>query len=819
MIKKISFFYEHYILGYPALVLTLLSIILAVSLSNINNFKLDASADTLILDDDKDLKLFREINDRYESNDFLILTVTDKNKDIFANETLEHIHNLTLEIEEFASVQAVTAITNIPLVSSSKKPLTELIDNVPNIFSKDIDPELAQQEILTSPIYRDLVISQDAKTTAMQVTLKKNIELKEALIKKELYYKKYRQDASFETQYLLSKQEYNSITEIQKEKISNLIKDIRKVQEKYTSDRYEIRLGGIPMITDDMVTFIKNDLINFGFGVLIFILATLVIIFRKLIWVMTPIINCIYSVLFMIGLLGYLDWKVTVISSNFISLMLILTLSMNIHIIVRYRQIYTSSNHDKRLSIIQTTRKMIWPCLYTALTTIVAFASLIFSDIKPVMDFGYMMVLGLTTLFLTSFFLLPCLIMIFSNRKNSIVHENQTKLFVTDFLGTITISSGKSIYVIFTLVTLVTVYGLSLLKVENSFINYFRADTEIYKGMQLIDNELGGTTPMDIIIKFKDEKKLTSENDEFEDLLGDEDEPVESNWFTTDKINKIKYVHDYLDENYYIGKVLSFASSIRVAEIVNDDKELNSLEMSLLYKKLPDEVKDIAVTPYLSIDNNEARINIRILDSNPDLRRADLINKIQNDLNQDPYLKTEKITLTGILLLYNNMLQSLFDSQIKSLGFVMLIIATMFLILFKSIALMVIGIVPNLISALLVLGIMGIMKLPLDMMTITIAAITVGIAVDNSIHYIYRFKEELKICGNYEQTILICHSTIGKAIFFTGITVIFGFSILILSNFIPTIIFGVLTGFAMLVALIAVLTLLPRMLITLKPIK
>ena len=817
MIKKISYFYEHYILGYPALVLTLLSIILAVSLSNINNFKLDASADTLILDDDKDLKLFREINDRYESNEFLILTVTDRNKDIFANETLEYIHNLTLEIEEFASVQSVTAITNIPLVSSSKKPLTELINNIPNIFSKDIDPELAQEEILTSPIYKDLVISQDAKTTAMQVTLKKNTELKEALIKRELYYKKYKQDASFETQYLLSKQEYNNISETQKKKISNLIKDIRKVQEKYTSDRYEIRLGGIPMITDDMVTFIKNDLVNFGLGVLIFILATLVIIFRKLIWVMTPIINCIYSVLFMVGLLGYLDWKVTVISSNFISLMLILTLSMNIHIIVRYRQIYTSLNQDKMLSIIQTTRKMIWPCLYTALTTIVAFASLIFSDIKPVMDFGYMMVLGLTTLFLTSFFLLPCLIMIFSNRKNSIIHENQTKLFVTDFLAGVTINSGKSIYVIFTLVTLVTVYGLNLLKVENSFINYFRSDTEIYKGMQLIDNELGGTTPMDIIIKFDDEK-LTSENDEFEDLLGDEDEPVESNWFTTDKINKIKYVHDYLDKNFYIGKVLSFASSIRVAEIVNDDKELNSLEMSLLYKKLPDEVKDIAVTPYLSIDNNEARINIRILDSNPDLRRADLIKKIQNDLNQDPYLKTEKITLTGILLLYNNMLQSLFDSQIKSLGFVMLIIATMFLILFKSIALMVIGIVPNLLSALLVLGIMGIMKLPLDMMTITIAAITVGIAVDNSIHYIYRFKEELKTCGDYEQTILICHSTIGKAIFFTGITVIFGFSILILSNFIPTIIFGVLTGFAMLVALIAVLTLLPRMLISFKPI-
>ena len=817
MIKKISLLYEQYIIRHPGMVLIVLSIILMISLTNINNFKLDASADTLILEDDKDLNLFREINDRYGSNEFLILTVTDKHKDIFANETLNYINNLVTEIQNFTNVQSVTAITNVPLVSSSKKPLTELINNIPDIFSKDIDPEIAKQEILTSPIYKDLVISADAKTTAMQITLKNNVSLKDALVKRDEFYKKYQQDSSFEAKYLESKQVYSDFSEIQKKNINSFIKDVRKIQEKYTSDRYEIRLGGIPMITNDMVAFIKNDLINFGFGVLLFILGTLVIIFRKLIWVVTPVINCIYSVLFMIGLLGYLDWKVTVISSNFISLMLILTLSMNIHIIVRYRQIYSSSNQGKRLSLIETTQKMIWPCLYTALTTIVAFASLIFSDIKPVIDFGYMMVLGLTTLFLTSFVLLPSLIMVFSNNKNSKIQENKTRLFITDFLAKITINSGKSIYVALLLVTVITIYGLNLLKVENSFINYFRSDTEIYKGMQLIDNELGGTTPMDIIIKFNDSES-TVEKDEYEDLLGEEEESVESNWFTTDKVNKIKYVHDYLDRNKYIGKVLSFASSIRVAEIVNDDKELNSLEMSLLYKKLPDEVKDIAVTPYLSIDNNEARINVRIIDSNPNLRRADLIEKIQNDLNQDAYLKSEQITLSGILLLYNNMLQSLFDSQIMSLGFVMLIIAAMFLILFKSIALMIIGIVPNLISALLVLGIMGIMNLPLDMMTITIAAITVGIAVDNSIHYIYRFKEELKICKDYEKTVVICHSSIGKAIFFTGITVIFGFSILILSNFIPTIIFGVLTGFAMFVALIAVLTLLPRMLISFKPI-
>ena len=816
MKKKISQIYDEYILRYPALILAFLVIILILSLSNMDNFKLDASADTLILEDDKDLKVFREVSGRYKTNDFLVLTVTDKNQDIFSKDTLNYIKNISERISKFENVQAVTSIVNIPLVTSSKKPLTELINNVPNIFSDDINLDMARSEILTSPVYKDLVISDDAKTTAMQILIKDNINLEMARNKRDELLKKYRIDSHFKEEYLIKKRTYDELYEEHNNQIGKLIEQVRTIQKKYTNERYEIRLGGIPMITDDMITFIRSDLINFGIGVLIFILSTLVIIFKKLIWVVTPVVNCIYSVLFMIGLLGFLDWKVTVISSNFISLMLILTLSMNIHIIVRYRQIYTALKYNKKQSVLSTLQKMVWPCLYTALTTIVAFASLIMSDIKPVIDFGYMMVLGLTTLFITSFILLPCLIMLYSNEDNSLVNNNQTKLMFTQYLARITIKSHKSIYVVFSILIVITIYGLNQLKVENSFINYFRSNTEIYKGMQLIDNKLGGTTPMEVIIKFK-ETDIKNEDEEFSDLLGDEG-PIESNWFTTDKINKIKYVHDYLSKNEYIGKVLSFASSIRIAEIVNNNKELNSLEMSLLYKKLPQEVKDIAVTPYLSIDDNEARISMRILDSNQELRRAKLIQDIRNDLSNDKYLQSEEITLTGILLLYNNMLQSLFDSQIKSLGFVMLIIALMFLILFRSFSLMLIGIIPNLISALLVLGIMGILNLPLDMMTITVAAITVGIAVDNSIHYIYRFKEELKRHNDYNKTILECHSTIGNAIFFTGITVIFGFSILILSNFIPTIIFGVLTGFAMFVALIAVLTLLPRLLITFKPI-
>ena len=516
MKKKISQIYEEYILSYPALVLVFLVLILITSLSNMDNFKLDASADTLILEDDKDLKLFREVSNRYKTNDFLVLTITDNNKDIFSTDTLAYIKLISEKISKFKNVQSITSIVNIPLVSSSNKPLTELINNVPNIFSDDINLDMAKSEILTSPVYKDLVISDDAKTTAMQILIQDDKNLEIARIKRDELFEKYRKDSYLKEEYFTKKRIYDDLYEKHNKQISKLIEEVRTIQKKYTNERYEIRLGGIPMITDDMITFIRNDLINFGIGVLIFILSTLVIIFKKLIWVIAPIINCVYSVLFMIGLLGFLDWKVTVISSNFISLMLILTLSMNIHIIVRYRQIYSTLKWNKKESVLSTLQKMVWPCLYTALTTIVAFASLIMSDIKPVIDFGYMMVFGLTTLFITSYILLPSLIMLYSNKDNSLVSNSQTKLSFTEYLARITIKSQKSIYIVFSLLIVITIYGLNQLKVENSFINYFRSNTEIYKGMQLIDNKLGGTTPMDVIIKFK-EPDPKNEDDEFSD--------------------------------------------------------------------------------------------------------------------------------------------------------------------------------------------------------------------------------------------------------------------------------------------------------------
>jgi uncharacterized protein len=822
MIKNISHIYLHLILKNPKRVLLVMLLVLISMLPFSANFKLDASADSLILENDKDLLTYKDTVERYSTQEFIVMTYTPKQGKIFDVNNLLLIENLKEKLLSIENISSVISIIDIPLVESSEIPLIEMANNVPTIFSGGIDIIKAEDEILNSPIYKDLIISDDGETTAIQINLNKN----NALIslsnqKRELTEKRKYHGISSKELIRLEEitKSYMETKETHGQEIHNLLKSVRLIQNQFSEKHnVELRIGGIPMIADDMIIYVKNDLINFGIGVFFFIVVTLIIIFREFRWVMLPIASCIYAVLFMICLLGLLNWQVTVISSNFISLMLILTLSMNIHLIVRYRQLSSSCSNQYDL-VSMTTCQMVRPCLYTALTTIVAFASLIFSDIKPVIDFGYMMTFGLIVTFITSFILLPSILLL-SRKIESDEHGN-SQFWFTKLLANLTINEGKYIVLITITILLSTVYGISQLRVENSFINYFKSNTEIYKGMRQIDEKLGGTTPLDIIIKFEDSVVEVSSDDEFGDGLLDDDDDVDvgSQWFTIKKINKIKQVHDYLDSLPEVGKVLSLASTIRVAEKLNGDKELNGMEMALLYKRVPLEVKNMAVNPYISIESNEARISARILDSKADLRRNDLINKIQYDIEKKLDFKKESYFLTGILILYNNMLQSLFDSQILSLGFVMAGIFLMFMVLFKSVMLSIIGIIPNLLAATFVLGLMGLINLPLDMMTITIAAIAIGIAVDNSIHYIYRFREEYESTKDYELALYRAHDSIGRAIFFTSITIIFGFSILVLSNFVPTIIFGLLTGLAMFIALLAVLTLLPKLLISFKPFR
>ncbi len=784
-------FYQYNILKNPSLILVLLLICLCFFGYFSKNFRLDASSETLLIEGDPDLKYLNEINKKYGAKEFLVLTYTPKNS-MVAKESIKNLLNLKSEIQKLEWVHSVITLLDIPLLNSSDEPLIERLQNYSTLKSEGIDKERGFNEILNSPVFRNFVISEDGKTSGIIVYLKSKVEEQFKNEKEKELYKDN-----------LKKQNHKNILEI------------RKIIKNFSSTS-KIHLGGIPMIADDMMTFIKNDIVVFGVGVFIFIIATLWYVFRQLIWILVPISSCFFSVLIMTGLLGLLGWKVTVISSNFIALMLILTMAMNIHMSTRYLQLTKQFPRLNKFKIISlTTSKMFWPILYTALTTIFAFLSLVFSEIKPIIDFGYMMTFGLIISFIITFTLLPTLISLLKFDKISLKKEQGSS--ITGFFSQISKSKQNTIFGITIIVIFLSIFGISKLEVENSFINYFDKNTEIYKGMKLIDEKLGGTTPLEVILKFPKQDEVDQKSDDEEDDWGDEDENDDKYWFTKDKIDKIKRVHNYLDSLEPVGKVLSFSSIIEVATQLNNNKELGSLEMGVLYTKIPDNIKKEIVDPYISIKDSEARISLRIKDSLDNLRRNDLLIKINSDLENKLNLKKEEFKLGGVLILFNNLLQSLFKSQILTLGFVMLGILIMFIVLFKNLKLALIGVVPNFIAAFFILGLIGLLGIPLDMMTITIAAITIGIAVDNSIHYIYRFKEEYAKLKNYNKTLELCHSTVGKAILNTSITIVFGFSILIMSNFIPTIYFGVFTGIAMLLAMVSVLTLLPSLLLKIKP--
>ena len=788
--------YQNIVLKNPKAILVLLIITILSFGYYTKDFRLDASSETLLIDGDPDLAYLKEVSERYGSREFLILTYTP-NEGMVTDTSINNLLSLKYKIQSLNWVYSVVTLLDIPLLSNSDAPLQERLESFKTLKDEEVDKDRGFKEILNSPVFRNFVISEDGKTSGIIVYIKQSQKLENIDSKSKEEIENYKD-------------------QIKKENHQNIL-EIRQVIQSY-GDVGKIYLGGIPMIADDMMTFIKSDIVVFGIGVLLFIIATLWFVFRKLIWIIVPISSCIASVVIMTGLLGLLGWKVTVISSNFIALMLILTMAMNIHMSTRFLQLKKNSPSKNTLEIISlTTRKMFWPIFYTVLTTILAFLSLIFSEIKPIIDFGWMMTFGLITSFIITFTLLPTFLSFAPSDNISLKKEQNSKF--TTFLGSLSISKKNLIFSVTGIVIILSVIGISKLEVENSFINYFNKNTEIYKGMKLIDEELGGTTPLEVILKFpkKDKEKKSTEDDEFEDWGDENDKNDDKYWFTKDKIDKIASVHNYLDSLPEIGKVLSFSSIIDVATQLNNNKPLGTLEMGVLYSKIPESIKTEIIDPYLSIENDEARISLRIIDSQENLRRNDLINKINFDLKDKIGLEESEYQLAGVLILFNNLLQSLFKSQILTLGLVIIGIFIMFLILFRNIKLSLIGVVPNFIAAFFILGIIGLLEIPLDMMTITIAAITIVIAVDNSIHYIYRFKEEFNKIKDYNKTLQLCHSTVGVAILNTSITIVFGFSILVLSKFIPTIYFGMFTGLAMLLAMISVLTLLPALILIIKP--
>ena len=780
-------------------------LLIIISIYYTFNIKLDASSDTLILKNDKTFEYFEYYNNIFPSKNFLILAVKS-NKNIDEN-YLQNVQKLNEKIKNLTNVESTLTILDAPILLSNNITLSELANSdIETIRNTNIDNDIILDEFSNSPILKDQLINKDKNLTSIIIYTKKNDNLKELRIKKNQNELNNDERKNIKRKYNLEKIKYNNDRD-------KLILDIRKIIST-ENNKYKYYLGGIDMIASDTISFVKNDIKIFGFAVLIFIVFVLFLIYRDIKWVIIPLITTVYSVLFMTGFVGFMKWEITAISSNFISLMLILSISMNIHIVNHYR-IHSIDNTITN-KLYYTMTKMFWPCLYTGLTTIVAFSSLLFSNIKPIIDFGFIMVFALLFIFLSSFTILPLLISFFPKIKK----DKIKRFFILDLFYKISIKNTYIIFSINLIFICFSIYGINKLNVENSFINYFKSNTEIHKGMKLIDTELGGTTPIDVIIKFNKDKFDIDINDNIEnndeDLIFEDEifleedlfsENIsEESWFTDEKIITIKKIHQYLESRKEIGKVQSIYSLIEMGNLINK-KELTNFEISILYKEMPENYKIRLINPFLSTENNMVKINARVKDSY-EINRNQLIFEIKKYIESE-FNNVDTFEINGLLVLYNNMLQSLFDSQLKSFGIILLAIFVMFLILFQSIKLSIFGMIPNIIASTFILGLIGNLGIPLDIMTITIAAITIGIAVDNTIHYIYRVKENKN--NIIEESIKKAHNNVGNAVLTTSLTIAFGFSVLILSNFIPTILFGLFTALAMILAMLGVLITLPTL--------
>jgi uncharacterized protein len=818
---KLSTHYFNLVLNNPLKLLFAFLCIIVLAAYYSADFELDASGEALILENDQSLNYYREISQKYASDDFVIIAF-QPNSELLSESSINTIRALRDNLLSLESIESVNSILDIPLIYESGLKLSELKGTLPTIEANNYDKQIAYKEFKSNPLYSELIVNKDSSITAIQALFKRDKEYDDLLNRRQQLQSNV---STLNEEKILEldqiKNEIKNKNKLLSKQREIDIKNIREIIEQQR-DNGKLYLGGIPMITVDMIQFIQHDLLVFGSGIFTFLILILSLFFHKLRWVMLPMLVCAITGLLTIGFMGYAGWSITVISSNFLSILLIITLSLTIHIIVRYRDLHLQEPTATHIELIMLTMSsMVRPCFYTVLTTAVAFASLVVSEIRPVIDFGWIMVIGLGIAFVVSFTLMPAILSLLKI-TDSPPHRDITKAIT---LGMAKLVHNRPVSIVFvsTCVLILLGIGIPKLEVENRFINNFKSDTEIYQGMKVIDNELGGTMPLDIIIDPDDEfvevkNELAEETNELDELFFDdaEDLPEPTYWLNSTMLDKAKRIHEHLESYPVIGKVISIATSLHIIEKLNGSS-FDGFELAVVRKRIPDNISGDIVTPYLSDDSNQIRFGLRVIESDPELNRKELLASIHDFLVDEMKFDEEQVHLTGMMVLYNNMLQSLFRSQILTIGAVFAAILFMFIILFRNIQLAMIAIIPNIFSAVLILGIMGWARIPLDMMTITIAAITIGISVDDTIHYIHRLQHEYPIDLDYNEAINRCHGGIGKAMYYTTVAIIFGFALLSLSNFIPTIYFGLLTGFAMFVALIGDLLLLPAIVLIVKP--
>ena len=843
--------YDRLILRRPWLVLALVALLVGGFATQLEKIKLDASADSLMLQGDPSLEFYRKISAAYSSEDFLLIT-WQPHAPLLAPESLLPLRRMADELRLLDGVSSVVTVWDVPLLESPMVTLSDITssDPLPSLEKPDIDMGLVLKELTTSPIYADLLVSRDGQLSAVQINLTRDDFYYDLLASREaLRIERDQEGLNSAQRKELAEVElaFKAHTAVALDAQSLMVAQVRAIAARYTGHA-DLFVGGVPMIAADMVSFVGNDLVVFGSAILGIMLVILAIIFRRVRWVVIPLVTCSSTVVVMLGLLGALDWRMTVISSNFVAVLLIIALAIAIHLIVRYREIHAlEPDGDLHERTLRTVQLMAVPCVYTGITTIVAFVSLVVSGIQPVIDFGWMMTTGIVVALVLTFLLVPCMILVWPEGKPHKHTGTDTPL--TGVFARIADHHGWTILVVSGLLVVLTGVGISRLEVENRFIDYFDKSTEIYQGMKLLDSELGGTVPLDIVLAPLDldqplpglettapagESAPVVDDDWSDDEFGDDEWSDEfdddanafssseesftpSYWFSLEGMRELDAVHNYVDSLPQTGKVLSLSTVFAVVKNVLG-ADVGSVELALVQKSLPDDVGDMMVRPYFSAESEQARVTVRVKETSKNLRRDLFLKDLRASLVDSLGIAPERIQFTGMLVLYNNVLQSLFRSQILTLGVVFLAILVMFLILFRSVSLALITLAPNMLAAGLVLGVMGLGGIPLDIMTITIAAIVVGIGVDDCIHYVHRYMHEFSVDRNYVAAMYRCHNSIGRAMYYTTVTVVVGFSMLTLSNFTPSIYFGLLTVLAMITAVLGALLLLPLLIVLLKPL-
>jgi len=791
----------------------MLAMLLGLSGYYATHFSFDASSDTLVVEGDPDLAAYLKVSETFGGDEFLVLTFTPSQGDALEAGNLQTLRQLQTEIEAIDGVASVFSVLDVPLLQSPPMPLTELAEGFHTLESPDVDLELARKELRSSPLFRELLITLDGKTTAMRI----DISLDRALLVVDEERARLKAQpvldedtrvrlADLELQHAQLREQYVTARE-------HLIASVREVRSRF-QDRGTLYIGGVPMIASDMVAFVKNDLVVFGTSVVIIIMITLYVFFRQLRWVFLPVFTSAITIGYTVGILGLVQWPATVISSNFISLLSIITISLTIHLIVRYRELaHLYPQMDAAALVRQTMISKFAPCLYNTLTTIAAFGSLTASRILPVEDFGWMMCIGIAIGFVTSFSFFPAMLLLLGRGSTTTVLSEE--LGVTRVFSHMVRWRARTIVGITLIWTLLAVFGIGQVSMYNRFLDYFRHDTDIHQGMTFIDAKLGGTVPFDVVLHFAPFESYAESDDE-DDFFADEEETYpERYWFTRDKLDVLEKVHGYIESRPEVGKVVSLGSLEDLAREFTDGQPLSNIEIAAVLEVLPENLRGELIRPYASPATGEMRINARVIESGPHFDRKKLVSDIRAFAVDDAKFQPEDVEITGMMVLFDSMLEQLLSSQVGTIVYVLLATFIMFVILLRSWLYAVLGLIPNVIAAASVIALMGYLGIPLDMMTITIAAICIGIGVDDAIHYLHRFEEEYARESDVRLAVAWSHATIGRAMYFTSVTIIIGFSILVFSNFVPTILFGVLTAAAMVLALVANLTVLPSLLVLL----